>query len=454
MLKNYFKIAWRSLLKDRQFTLLNIVGLSSGICCALLIWLWVADELGVDKFFPNENRIYEVMESNRVNGQQQLSDESSGLVADLLIAQFPEVEYAASLAPPNWWPKYTLSVGDKNLKATGQYAGKDYFNIFSFPLLEGKAGEVLKVKNSIVISDELAMRLFNRTDHLIGQPVRFQQQQTFFVAGVFKAPPRNSSQQFDFVLSFDYLFDQQPWVKSWDGTGPHNFILVKEGTDIDVLNKKISGLITRASGDTSRRPVAVRFSDIYLQNTFNHGVSTGSKIVYVRLFSLIAIFILVIACINFMNLSTAKAARRMKEVGIKKVVGARRPQLIAQFLSESVLMTLFSTGLALAMAWLLLPAFNNLTGKEIVLHPDFRLVGALLGITVVSGLFAGSYPALYLSKFNPLVVLKGRLPSSITELLSRKGLGYFPVYAIRNPHRLGAGHLPAGTVYPVHRPGL
>jgi len=422
MLKNYFKIAWRSLLKDRQFTFLNILGLSSGICCAVLIWLWVADELSVDKFFANDNRIYEVMESNRLNGQQQMSDESTGLVADLLIAQDPEVEYAASLAPPNWWPKYTLSVGDKNLKATAQYAGKDYFNIFSFPLLEGKAGEVLRDKNSIVISDELAMRLFSRTDHLIGQAVRFQQQQTFFVAGVFKAPPRNSSQQFDFVLSFEYLWEQQSWVKSWDGTGPHNFILVREGTDINLLNKKIEGLIAKNSGDTTRRPVAVKFSDIYLQNTFNHGVSTGSKIVYVRLFSLIAIFILVIACINFMNLSTAKAARRMKEVGIKKVVGARRPQLIAQFLSESILLTLFATGLALVMTWLLLPAFNNLTGKEIVLHPDFQLIGALLGITLVTGLFAGSYPALYLSKFNPLVVLKGRLPSSITEVLSRKGL--------------------------------
>ncbi len=425
MLKNYFKIAWRSLLKDRQFSLLNIFGLSSGVCCALLIWLWVADERGVDKFFPNDNRIYEVMESNRVNGQQQMSDESTGLVSDLLIAQVPEVEYAASLAPPSWWPKYTLSVEDRNLKATGQYAGKDYFNIFAFPLLEGKADEVLKIRNSIVISDELARKLFNRTDNLIGQPVRFQQQQTFFVSGVFKAPPRNSSQQFDFVLSFEYLFEQESWVKSWDGTGPHNFILVKEGTDINALNNKIAGLITRASGDTSRRPVAIKFSDIYLQNTFNHGVSTGSKIVYVRLFSLIAVFILVIACINFMNLSTAKAARRMKEVGIKKVVGARRPQLIAQFLSESILMTLFSTALALVLAWILLPSFNNLTGKEIVLHPDLPLITALLGITVLSGLFAGSYPALYLSKFNPLVVLKGRLPSSLTEVLSRKGLVIF-----------------------------
>jgi putative ABC transport system permease protein len=425
MLKNYFKIAWRSLLKDRQFSLLNILGLSSGICCALLIWLWVADEVSVDKFFPNENRIYEVMEMNGVNGQQKIGDESSGLVPDLLLAQAPEIEYASSLAPPGWWPKYTLSVGEKNLKATGQYAGKDYFNIFSFPFLEGKPGEVLKDKNSIVISDALARRLFNRTDNIIGQPVRFQQQENFFVSGIFKAPPRNSSQQFDFVLSFEYLFSRQSWVKSWDGTGPHNFILVREGTNIDVLNKKIAGLIAKSSGDTSRRPVAMRFSDIYLQNTFTHGASTGSKIVYVRLFSLIAVFILVIACINFMNLSTAKAARRMKEVGIKKVVGARRPQLIAQFLSESILMTLFSTGLALALARLLLPAFNTLTGKEIMLHPDLPLIAALIGITVVSGLFAGSYPALYLSKFNPLVVLKGKLPSSLTEVLSRKGLVIF-----------------------------
>jgi putative ABC transport system permease protein len=425
MLKNYLRIAWRSLLKDRQFTLLNILGLSSGICCALLIWLWVADELSVDKFFPNGNRIYEVMESNRANGQQQMTDESSGLVSELILAQAPEIEYASPLAPPNWWPKYTLSVGDKNLKATGQYAGKDYFNIFPFPFVEGKKGEVLKDKNAIVISDELAMRLFNRTDHIIGQPVHFQQQQNFFVSGVFEKPPRNSSQQFDFVLSFEYLYDQQHWVKSWDGSGPHNFILVKEGTDINLLNKKIAGLITRACGDTSRMPLAAKFSDIYLQNTFNHGVSTGSKIAYVQMFSLIAVFILVIACINFMNLSTSKAARRMKEVGIKKVVGARRPQLIAQFLSESILLTLFATMLALGLALYLLPSFNTLTGKQIVMHPDFRLIAALLGITVITGIVAGSYPALYLSKFSPLIVLKGKMPSSLTEVVSRKGLVIF-----------------------------
>src|SRR6185312_12867523 len=390
MVRNYFKIAWRSLLRDRQFSVLNILGLSSGICCGLLIWLWVADELSYDKFFANSDRIYEVMELNRANGQQQMTDESSGLVSDLIVPQAPEVEYAASLAPPNWWPKYTLSAGDKDLKATGQYAGKDYFNIFSFPLLEGKKDEVLKEKNGIVISDELAMKLFGRTDNLIGKPVRFQQQRTFFVSGVFEKPPHNSSQKFDFVLSFEYLYEQQNWVKSWGGSGPHNFILVRKGTNIDVLNKKIAGLITNASGDTSRRPFATKFSDLYLQNTFNHGVSTGSKIVYVRLFSLIAIFILVIACINFMNLSTARAARRMKEVGVKKVVGARRPQLIVQFLTESLLITLFATAVALGLCVLLLPAFNQLTGKEIRLHPDTRLIAALFGILVVTAFVAGS----------------------------------------------------------------
>jgi putative ABC transport system permease protein len=425
MIKNYLKIAWRSLLKDRQFTLLNIVGLSSGVCAALLIWLWVRDERGVDKFFASEGRIYEVMEMNRENGQVQVSDESTGLVADLLVAQVPEVQYAASLAPASWWPKYTLSVGDKNLKAVGQYAGKDYFDIFSFPLVEGKPGEVLKDRQNIVLSDDLARRLFGRTDGIVGKAVKFNQQQTFFVSGVFEALRSNSSQQFDFVLSFDYLFQQQPWVKSWGGTGPHNFVLVKEGTDVDVLNAKISGLIAKNSGDTSRRPLAVKFSDIYLQHTFSHGVSTGSKIVYVRLFSLIAIFILVIACINFMNLSTAKASRRMKEVGIKKVVGATRSQLVFQLLSESVLLTLFATLLALGLAWLLLPAFNSLTGKRIILRFDVSLFVALLGIALITGIIAGSYPALYLSKFNPLVVLKGKLPSSVTEVLSRKGLVIF-----------------------------
>ncbi|WP_428331283.1 ABC transporter permease [Mucilaginibacter sp.] len=425
MFKNYLKIAFRNLKKDRQFTLLNVVGLSAGIACTLLIYLWVHDEVSYDKFFVNDSQIYQVMEHRKASGEVQLSDESSGLVSETLILQNPEVEYAAAVAPTDWFQKSTLSVNEKNIKASGQYVGKDYFNIFSFKMLEGNKGKVLEAKNSIVISDELAKKLFSTSENAVGKVIRFQHDKDFFVSGVFEKVPAHSSQQFDFVLSFDYLADVQSWVKTWNNGGPHNFILLKKGTDVDAFNRKIAGIITKNCGDTARSAFAMRFSDNYLQNTFNHGSRVGGRYEYVKLFSLIAVFILIIACINFMNLSTAKASGRMKEVSIKKVVGAARSQLIIQFLSESLLMAVFTTVLAVVVAWLLLPQFNQLTGKDIKLNFDAQLIATLVGITLFTGLISGSYPALYLSKFKPLAILKGKLNSSFSELIARKGLVVF-----------------------------
>ncbi|HEU5054251.1 MAG TPA: ABC transporter permease [Hanamia sp.] len=425
MFKTNLKIAWRNLLKDKQFTVLNVLGLSAGIACAFLIFLWVQDEMSYNKFFSNSNSVYQIMEHRKSGGDVKVSDESSGLVTDILKTQMPEVKYAASLAPPQWFQKFTLSVDDKNIKATGQYAGKDYFNIFSFKLLEGEKNKVLADKNSIVISDELAKKLYGTTTNLIGKPVRFQHDTTFFVSGIFEKVPYHSSQQFDFVLPFEYYYSLHNWVKSWENTGPHNFVLLKKGADIKEFNKEIAGVIAANSDDTTRTLFASKFSENYLLNSFSHGSQTGSRMEYVRLFSLIAIFILVIACINFMNLSTAKASRRLKEVGIKKVVGARRKQLVFQFLFESTLLTLFAMVVALLITIFLLPEFNQLTGKQITIKFEPQITITFIGIALITGLLAGSYPALYLSKFKPLTILKGKLTTSVSEVLSRKGLVVF-----------------------------
>ena len=425
MFKTNLKIAWRNLLKDKQFTLLNILGLSAGLACALLIFSWVNDELSFDKFFANNDRVYEVMEHRTGDGQTAISDESSGLVSETLINQIPEIQYAAPLAPAGWFQKYTLSVNENNIKAIGQYAGKDYFNIFSFKILDGNNNTVLKDRSSIVISDELAKKLFGTTQNIIGKAIRFQQDTTFFVSGVFEKAPYHSSQQFDFILSFDYLGDVQPWVKTWGNIGPHNFVLLKNGADVDKINKEIAGVIRNNSSDTTRTIFLSKFSNIYLNDSFDHGQQTGGRIEYVKLFSLIAIFILVLACINFMNLSTAKASRRMKEIGIKKVVGADRKQLIVQFLAESLLLTLFAGIFAALIALILLPSFNDITGKQIGLHFTSSMLIAFVAIILFTGLLAGSYPALYLSKFNPLIILKRKLNTSFAEVVSRKGLVVF-----------------------------
>jgi len=425
MIKNYLKIAWRSLIKDKQFTFLNMFGLSAGLACSLLIFLWVKDELSFDRFFANDERLYKLMERVNYMGKISNNEESSGRLSDAVKQSVPEVEYAAALAPARWFPQNTLSANDINIKANGQYVGKDYFNIFSFQLLEGNKNNVLADISSIVLSDELAIKLFGTTENVIGKPLRFDHNPTFYVSGIFKKMPANSSQQFDFVLSFDYFKIIKDWVNHWNGSGPQNFVLLKKGTDINTFNKKAENVITANTGDTSRKVFGTKFSDGYLHNYFDNDAQAGERIEYVNLFAALAIFILLIACINFMNLSTAKASRRLKEVGIKKVVGARRSQLIMQFLSESFLLTLFALVIAAGIAVFLLPEFNQLTGKTMVLHFTWQMVAAVVVIALITGFLAGSYPAFYISGFNPLAILKGKLSTSTAELLSRKGLVVF-----------------------------
>jgi predicted permease len=425
MFKNNLKIAWRNLTKDRMFTFLNLLGLATGLTCTIMIYLWVHDEYQFDKFHEKDARLYQLMEHRKGKGEIFIADESSGILAETVAAQNPDVEYAAAEAPAAWFQKFTLSVGDKNIKATGQYVGRDYFNIFSFKLTDGNPGKVLADKMNIVISDDLAKRLFNTTQNLIGRKIIFQQDQIFFVSGVFEKVPVRSSEQFDFLLSFEYYKQIQPWVTSWGNTGPHNFIVLKKGSDINAFNKRIAGLIEKSSGDTTRSPFAMRFSDNYLQNSFDHGNRIGGRIVNVKLFSIIALFILTIACINFMNLSTAKASRRLKEVGIKKVVGAGKTQLVFQFLGESVLLTFIAVILSVGLVYLLLPQFNRITGKEISLYPDTKLIAGLIGIGLFTGFVSGSYPALYLAGFNPIMILKGKMRNSIGEIWARRGLVIF-----------------------------
>ena len=426
MFKTNLKIAWRNLLKDKQFTFLNVLGLSAGLACALLIFLWVNDELSYDKFFANNDRIYKLFEQrSNGNGDVAYSEESSGRLSDAVKISTPEVEYAAAVAPPGWYPQITLSANDKNIKANGEYAGKDYFNIFSFSLLDGNRNNVLANNNSIVLSDELAMKLFGTTNNLIGKSVSFNHDTTFFVSGIFKKMPANSSQQFDFVLSFDYLGSVSTWVKDWHSTGPLNYVLLKPKANVDLFKKNVSNVITKNTDYTGTKVFPMKFSDVYLHNNYNGNVQSGGRIEYVKLFLLLAVFVLVIACINFMNLSTAKAARRFKEVGIKKVVGAERKQLIFQFLTESFLLTVLAMLLAIVIAMLLLPAFNQLTAKNISLHFNWQMIAGIICIAVITGFAAGSYPALYISKFNPLSILKGKLNTSAAELLSRKGLVVF-----------------------------
>ncbi|MBO9732335.1 MAG: ABC transporter permease [Chitinophaga sp.] len=426
MFKNYLAIAWRNLVKDRRFALLNLVGLSTGLACALLIYIWVNDELQMDRFHKKEATLYQVLE-NRVQASGIWTAQSSPVaMGDALVKQIPEVERAVVT---DWIGGATLSVNnEKNVKADGKYAGKDFFNMFSYDLIQGNAGQVLQEKKSIVLSDQLAEKLFGTTSNIIGKTVEMQHEEQFMVTGVFKSPGVHSSDRFDFVLpamAYQRIADN---LDNWRSTCPSTYVTLKPGTDPVKLNAKLADFIKRNTNNevTHRTPFLQQYSTRYLYGRYENGVQVGGRIEYVRLFSLIAIFILVIACINFMNLSTAKASGRAKEVGVKKAMGAGRGSLVLQFLGESVLMAFLALSLAIVLVMFALPAFNNITSKQLALsHLGPGFIVSVLIITLLTGLLAGSYPALYLSGFKPALVLKGKLRGTVGELVVRKGLVVF-----------------------------
>ncbi len=426
MFRHNLLIIYRSFKRFKSTFIINLLGLSTGLASALLIYLWVDNELHIDKFHEKDARLYHVMESHLQNDGWNTMIETSGAAADALAAEIPEVEYATAVAPPTWpgFDKFVLSVDQVDIRATGQYAGKDYFNIFSYDLIEGSADQVLADKNSIVISEDLAIKLFHRKQNVVGKSIEFQHNREFIVSGVFENVPAVSSTQFDFVLSFETFKDMKPWAADWNSSGPRVYLLLREGTDVDAFNKKIEDFSAKKTGSdlAHRKTFVIRYSDLYLYGNYENGVQSGGRIEYVKLFSLIAVFILMIACINYMNLSPATATRRIKEVGVKKARGAGRKRLILQYMGESMLMTILSLLAAIALVSMVLPQFNVITGQQLALRFDGALALSLVGISFFTGVIAGSYPALYLSGFNPVTVLKGKLNSSVSEVWVRQGL--------------------------------
>jgi len=429
MLKSYFRITWRNLLKDRQFTALNLIGLSVGLACTLLIGLWVADELHMDKYNEKDAQLYQVMGNFKTDAGIKTGTHTSGILAPALKKEIPEIEEAVTVFPASWFSsKGTLTAGDKHLKADGQYVSRGYFDIFTCPFLAGDRNRLFADKLAVAISDQMAEKVFGTTTDVIGKTIKFEQSEfsgSFVITGIFQHNPPNATEQFDLIFNFDLALERRDGLQKWYNSDPSTYVIVKKGTDINQLNAKIRDFLRSRSKYDLPTLFLTRFSDRYLHDHYENGVQTGGRITYVKLFSIVAAFILIIACINFMNLSTAKAAHRAREVGIKKVVGASRRSLILQYLGESVLLSLLSLILAVGLLILLLPVFNEITGKTLILPVNPGVILAVLGITIFTGLLAGSYPAFYLSAFRPVAVLKGKLRTSWSELWTRKGLVVF-----------------------------
>jgi len=437
MLKNYFKLAWRNLIRDRQFTLLNLIGLSTGLACALLIYLWVNDEMSVDNFNVKDKRLFAVMKNSpNSEGAIETHNDTQGLLAQSMANELPEIEFAVAIRDSD---KGVVSSGEKHVKGMPHFVSKDFFNIFSYQIIEGTPQSFFADPREVMLSDKLAIKLFGTTKNIIGKTLQWDGNSEFNglykVSGVFIAPPSNATDQFDFLFTMDlFLTKEAEDVAYWWSNSMRTYVLLKKDVNIEQFNKKIADFTRNKMAHLYKdsewdkwegKLFLQKYSEGYLYNRFENGVQAGGRIEYVRLFTIIAAFILIIACINFMNLSTAKASRRMKEVGIRKVVGAQRGALILQYIGESMMMAFLSTILAVVLVSLLLPAFHQITGKDLLLRfsPGFTL--GILAITFITGLIAGSYPALYLSGFRPALVLKGKLSTSAGESWIRKGLVVF-----------------------------
>lgn len=429
MLKTYIKIAWRNMIKDRQFTALNLIGLSTGLACSLLIYMWIADEMKVDKFNENDSRIYKVLSNVKGKDGTHTMMSTAGLLGKVLEEQIPEIEHSVSILPASWFSSMgIIKVGDTQIKAGGQYVSGSYFDVFTCRYLDGDKTQLFNGNNSIAISESLARKLFGSAEGVLGKNLEWNQGEfsgMFTISGVYEDVPSNATERFDVLLNYALVLEKRPYLLEWGNSDPSTYVLLRENADLSNVNNKITALMQSHHKEEGKTALLAKFSDGYLYGKYENGAQSGGRITYVRLFSIIAIVILIIACINFMNLSTAKASRRMKEVGIKKVSGASRTELVIQYLSESVLMAFFSLIVAILLIFLMLPIFNDISGKDLSLEFESQLILSVIGITLFTGLVSGSYPALYLSGFNPVSVLKGRLKTTAGEVFIRKGLVVF-----------------------------
>jgi putative ABC transport system permease protein len=406
MLNNYLKTAWRSLLRGKSFSIINISGLIVGMAGATLILLWLFNEVSYDRFHVNGDRIYQVYGMTDIPGEKHYTiDIVSQPLGPAMKQKFPDVESFSRLIDVN---HFLFTAGDKSFtQLRGDFVDPDFLRIFSFPLVEGGRAQPLGTVYSIVLTEKLARKLFGTTD-VVGKTVRLDSADNFTVTGVLKDLPPNTEFDFEYLLPWSYLKKLGWNNEDWVNNNSYTFLLLRPHTDLAAFNGKIRDF-TRVN--TGQYNLWLHFvyplRKWHLYSSFDNGVPVGGRIDTVKVFALIAAFILLIACINFMNLSTARSEKRAKEVGVRKVAGAGRGSLISQFMTESFLTVMISGSLSLLLVQLLLPAFGRLVGTELAVPYSSRgfWLGAA-GFLLFTSLLAGSYPAFYLSAFKPVGIFR------------------------------------------------
>lgn len=414
MLSNYFKIAFRSLFKNPIFSFINIAGLSTGLACSILILLWVWDEVTFDQYFPNFNNIHQVRLNAVVDKGIVTGKALPYPFKDAVLNQHSGVKRATMT---NWGEGALLAVGDKKLNQVGLWVSESFLDIFQPRMLQGTT-RALDDPKSIVLSKSTAISLFGNEDP-INKMVLVENRDELKVTGVMEDLPANTTfratSRVDFLIPYRYYELTQAWVgqvkDSWENNVAQVYIELDPEANVEEVNSSIQGMIAEKSKTLSNVTIFLQpMSHWRLYTNFTNGQESGGMITYVRLFSGVAAFILVIACINFMNLATARSERRAREVGIRKSVGSRRKELIFQFLGESVMLALIAFIVSIVLVELSLPFYNHIVDKKLVIDfssPYFWILG--VGLSALTGVLAGSYPAFYLSGFNPVEVLKGKM---------------------------------------------
>ncbi|HEY4061744.1 MAG TPA: ABC transporter permease [Puia sp.] len=443
MVRNYFKIAFRNLWRNRAFSVLNIVGLAIGIATCLVIWLFIQHELSYDRYNKKADRMVRVVFRGTVQGEKMREANVMPPVAQAFKANFPEVEEATRLMVAGY-PR--IQFGEKTFRDDKlAFVDSNFFKVFTLPLQKGDASTILMQPNSVVLSRAMAKKYFGDADPM-GKVVVFPDQKaSCTVTGVFDKVPENSHFHFDLFAALSTL--QESRELSWMTSGYFTYLVLREGYDYRKLQAKLPAVVDKYIGPQMEKGMGMTLSqfrqkgndiglylepltDIHLHSDSTNDIEAGGDIRYVYIFGAIALFMLLIACINFMNLSTAGASKRAKEVGVRKVLGSGRVDLVRQFLLESILLTGAGLLLALGIVYLVLPLFNTLSGKELVFsfgaHP--LLLPGLLLFGLLTGVLAGSYPAFFLSSFNPVVVLKGRLSRGGQRAGLRSGLVVFQFF--------------------------
>ena len=422
MIKNFIKTALRNLWKTKGYSLLNIFGLAVGIAAASLIFLWVENQLSYNDNFVNKKDIYIVKSKQTYDGATYVFESTPGPFAQSIAKEIPGIKHAVRIS---WNSPMLFSVGDNNIFQNGVYADGNIADVLSLEFLEGDRKTAFDQVNNIVLSETAAKKLFGDRPAL-GKTVKTNNSEPFVVAAVIKDLPKNSSYDFQWLIPFKKFEAANDWLENWGNNGLQTLVQVEENANIDQINKQMLNFVKHKTNGE------VTFSQNYLYpmerwityNQFdNSGVEKEGGIKNIRLFTFIAWVVLLIACINFMNLATARSEKRAKEVGMRKVVGASRKSLVMQFLGESLVMSIISSLVAILLIYLSIRPFNMMIGQELqvnFLAPSHLFF--LVTVTFACGLFAGSYPAFFLSAFKPLSTIKGTKQKSGGGSLIRKGL--------------------------------